>query len=392
MSEGKETMRNKYKHILSGILIALCFTYLGIWIGALFVPNFRHPSIFSLQEKYEKKLENKLVNLLEPSTGIGNIHASVRAEIKRPRIVKKQFDFQTKTETIIHENDPVLKEQSVSILINGSSKNRLSAYERLIKNAIGFNPQRGDKLTVEILPFVPVSFWSFGLSPFYLIRIGGVLFLCILVGIFWLCFEYLGILSKKKSSSNLTMNNNLWQKIENIPTVELVNLLKSSRPEITAFVLYYLSQEKSAEIVNLLSSDYMDQVTLHLNHIEKLPSNDKIVLLKETEEYLTQMIKAFQWSNKNSVFNSDFDKLKNWDNKELQSLLHYVSKTDLINALQIASKEIQEKFQKNIPPDLWETLIQQMQSNPCSKEKSEQAQRKILHTAELLKEKTDALY
>ncbi|MBR6231563.1 MAG: hypothetical protein IKQ99_00510 [Alphaproteobacteria bacterium] len=381
-------MRNKYKHTLSGILIAMCFMCIGVWTGRILsVHNFRRPSIFSLQEKYEKKLENKLVDLLEPTIGIGNIQAAVQAEIKRQKIIKKQFDPQNKTQTVIRENDPVLVGQSISVLINGASKNKLSAYERLIKTAVGFNQERGDKLTVEILPFAPVSFWSFGLSPMWLIRTGGVLFLCILAGIIWLCFEWINIFSQKKNCLTYpASNNDLWQQIENIPTNELANLLKSNRPEITAFVLYRLPQEKSAGIVDLLPTDYMNQVTLHLNHIEKLPPADKSILLQETEEHLVKIVKAFQWNNKTSDFT--FNKLKNWNDKEIQALLHYVSKNDLVNALQIAPKEILEKFQKNIPSDLWETLVQKIQLNSCSKEESEQAQKKILHTAELLKEKT----
>ena len=180
--------------------------------------------------------------------------------------------------------------------------------------------------------------------------------------------------------------NDLWQKLEDIPAEELASLLKSNRPEITAFVLHYLSREKSADIVDLLPVDYMNQVTLHLNHIEKLLPGDKFALLQETEKHLVKIVKAFQWNNKNA--DSVFNGLKNWDDKKLQTLLHYVSKHDLVNALQNAPKEIQEKFQKNIPLDLWESLVQQMQLTPCSKEESEQAQKKIMHTAELLKEKT----
>ena len=386
LSEGKVTMRNKDKHILSGILIAVCFMCFGIWVGVLSVPDFKCPSVFSLQEKYEKKLEKKLVNLLEPVIGIGNIYAAVQTEIKHPEIIKKQFDFKNKTQIITRENEPILAEQSISVLINGASKSNLSSYERLIKNAVGFNPERGDKLTVEILPFVPVSFWSFGLSPICLIRIGGILFLCILIGIVWLFFEWMNIFSRKNTLPSYSINNDLWQKLEDIPAEELASLLKSNRPEITAFVLHYLSREKSADIVDLLPVDYMNQVTLHLNHIEKLLPGDKFALLQETEKHLVKIVKAFQWNNKNA--DSVFNGLKNWDDKKLQTLLHYVSKHDLVNALQNAPKEIQEKFQKNIPLDLWESLVQQMQLTPCSKEESEQAQKKIMHTAELLKEKT----
>ena len=380
-------MRNKYKHILSEILIALCFMGLGIWIGVLLVHDFKRPSIFSLQEKYEKKLENKLIDLLEPTTGIGNIQAAVQAEIKHQNILKRQFDLKNKTQTIIRENDPVLTGQSISVLINGASKNKLSSYERLIKNAVGFNPERGDKLTVEILPFVPIPFWSFGLNPIYLIRIGSILFLLILIGSIWLFFEFIKTLSPQKNYSPFTANKDLWKKIESIPTTQLADLLKSNRPEITAFILYSLSKKKSADIVELLPFDYMNQVTLHLSHIEKLSFDDKSVLLQETEDYLVKIIKAFQWNNKNYSDHFILKNLKNWDDKKLQTLLHYISKHDLIAALQTSPNEIQEKFKKNIPSELWEVLTKQIQLNLYSEEESWEAQRKIMHIAELLKEK-----
>ena len=383
-------MQNKRKRILSGILVAICFLCFGIGIGIFFIPSHNSSSTFLLQEEYEKKLERKLIDLLEPATGIGNIRASIQAEIKHPRIIKKQIYPQA--QVTIQENDPVLVEQSVSVLINGANRSRLSAYERLIKSAINFNNSRGDKLTVEILPFVPIPFWSFGLSPICLIHIGAILFLFFLIGFCWLCVEWINTFSKRTYRQPYILNDNLWEEVKNIPIDKLGDLLKTNRPEITACILFHLSQEKAASVIESLPPDYVNQVILHLDHIEKLSVYERAILLQETENCLAQIIKAFQWNSKNAESDSIFDKLKNWENPELQNLLRYVSKHDLVDALQITSKEIQEKFKKNIPPDLWEKLIQQMQSVHCSKEESKLAQKKIMHIAELLKEKQDALY
>ena len=66
-------------------------------------------------------------------------------------------------------------------------------------------------------------------------------------------------------------------------------------------------------------------------------------------------------------------------------MLHYISKQDLIKAIQNTSLEIQNIFMRNVPPTLWQDLIQQAQLTPCSKGQSLQAQEKIMRLAQLLK-------
>ena len=71
----------------------------------------------------------------------------------------------------------------------------------------------------------------------------------------------------------------------------------------------------------------------------------------------------------------------------MQDLLHYISKQDLIVALQDTSLTVQQAFARNIPPALWQSLIQQTQSMPCSVTDSRKAQDKIIQLAILLKGK-----
>ena len=177
------------------------------------------------------------------------------------------------------------------------------------------------------------------------------------------------------------LKKKLWQETERLSTIQLSNLLKVKRPEITAFILYHLNQEKAAEIIDLLPSEYMNQIILHLKHIEKLNIRDKAVLLQETENHLKEMLKAASITPSHS----SLDELKNWPDINIQDLLHYISKQDLIKAIQNTSLEIQNIFMRNVPPTLWQDLIQQAQLTPCSKGQSLQAQEKIMRLAQLLK-------
>ena len=373
-------MKRKSEHVLLIILIIGCFLLTGI-LGRVFIRHIPRPySTFELQKKYSDLVENKLVRLLEPATGIGNIRASVQAEIRNKNTTQTQFDFSNVTKSVVHEKGPVLVVQSVSVLINETNKNRLPIYQNLIKGAVGFDAERGDTLAVEMLPFVKVPYWTLGLEPICLIRIGAGLILLILLGLFWLAKEIW--IKPKETPASYHSNENLWRQVAEIPAPQLVSLLKTARPEISAFILYKIPQEKASRIIELLPQNYMSQVVLHLDYIEKLAPSDKIFLLQETEEHLKEMLKAIHFA-KSTEPENHFDSLKNWSDVDLQNLLHYVSQKDLEKALQKASLSVQRALSRNIPPALWQSLIQQ---SPCSEKESLQAQEKIMNLAKLLKE------
>ena len=340
-------------------------------------PSFRGSSAFELQEKYARSLENKLVDLLEPVTGIGNIHASVQAEIRHQNITQTLFDFKKATRTVVHEKGPVLMAQSVSVLINGKDKDKFASYQNLIQGAIGFDPERGDRLAVEILPFVKVPLWTLGLSPVYLVRIGAVLFLLILLGIFWLAKE---ALPKRREKLYYLPDKNLWQKAEEFPAEQTAEFLKKKEAEVSAFILNRLTTQKSQEIFYFFPDGYKNQASLHLDHLERLNDFDQFFLLQRAEKVLREMLSKVPEKQKN-----DFNQFQYWKNEEIQNLLHYVHKNDFVKALQTANPAVQQAFMQNIPPALWQEFIRQMRTNPCSKNESDLAQKKILHLAMLLK-------
>ena len=385
-------MKIKIVHALLAILVATCLVLLG---GELIFKVPHHPIFktnFDLQREYSQELENKLVDLLEPAVGVGNVRASVHAEITYQNITETTVNPYTFAKTEIHEKGPFLTEQSVSILINGKNKDQLPVYQRLVESAVGFNAKRGDLLAIEFLPFVKIPLWTLGLNPICLMRIAAVLILFIIIGCFWLTREF--ILASKNSFSTFCIpNESLWQKIEDISSYQLADLLKIRKPETVAFILHHLPQKKAAEIIDFLPADYMEKVVLHLSHIEKLKSQDKYLLLKEVEKDLQEIIQAFSYAQKEKPFClKNFESLKNWTDSDLQSLLQYTSKKDLIKALQQSSLAVQQAFSKNIPPALWHELERQMGLNPCLKEESLKAQEKILNLAKCLKEKENAFY
>ena len=81
-----------------------------------------------------------------------------------------------------------------------------------------------------------------------------------------------------------------------------------------------------------------------------------------------------------------FDDLAKWSDDDLRDLLCYVSKKDLAKALKTSSLSVQNTLARNIPPAVWQDLVQQAQQLFCSEEESHQAQDKFMHLAELLKE------
>lgn len=378
-------MKTKFVHTLLAILIATCLMLLGIELIFKIPYQPFYKTTFDLQKEYTKELENKLINLLEPAVGIGNVRASVHAEITYQNITETTVNPYTFAQTKIHEKGPILTEQSVSILINDKNKEKLPIYQRLVKSAVGFNAGRGDLLSIEMLPFVKVPLWTLGLSPIFLVRIAAILILLIIIASFWLVKQLLS------SSNNLivprTINESIWQQIEDIPSYQLALLLKIKRPETTATILYCLSHEKMSEIVALLPSDYMKKVVLHLSHIEKLTFKDKNFLFYKTEQDLQEIIQAFDYLKKTQQSGSTaFELLKNWSDSDLRNLLRYISKKDLIKALQQSSLAIQQSFSRNIPSALWYDFVQQMENNPCSKNESLEAQEKIVDIAQHLKE------
>ena len=271
---------------------------------------------------------------------------------------------------------------SVSVLINEKDENKFPSYQNLIKGAIGFDVRRGDYLILERLPFIKVPLWTLGLSPIVLMRIGTGLIFLILIGIFWLIREWIHSRSKVSVPYYLP-DEKLWKQAENLSCFQLADQLKIKRPEITAFILYYLSQEKRNEIIELFSEYTREQVFLHLNHIEKLDSAGKTFLLKETEKKLREVLKNLHLGKTESLF----EELINWTDENIQKLLYYVSKQDLIKALQYTSLSVQQVFARNVPPAIWQELIKKVQENPCLKTESYEAQEKIIHIAQLLKEK-----
>ena len=368
-------MKGKSIHVLSIVLIMGCLCA-GILGSVLLRPSFYPLSSFELQEKYAAQLENKLVNLLEPATGIGNVRASVQAEIRHQNTRQSSMNFKNGTRTTFHEKGPILVAQSVSVLINGKDKNKLSSYQNLVKGAVGFDVNRGDSLIVEMLPFAKVPLWTLGLTPLWLIRIAAVLLILITGGVFWLFYERKR--SPKKIKKSYILDEHLWHQAELISPQQIAFFLQKISPEITATILHHFSSTKATEVVENFASPYKDWVSMHLDYVEKLKNQD--FLLKKAEEELREILKNFPQDTLSTL-----NQFQSWSDKDIQNLLRYVSKNDFIRALQRMPFSVRQIFERNIPPTLWQEFIQKMQRMPCLESESLQAQEKMINLAELLK-------
>ena len=363
-----------------GLLLVVPVFCLCMGIGLCFMTDFFpvHKNIFQLQNEYAQHLEKKVVRLLEPATGIGNVRATINAQITHKNITKTHINFQNQTRTISQETGPVLLNQSVSVLINEKDKNKFYAYQNLVKNAIGFDPKRGDKLTVELLPFVKIPLWTLGLTPICLMRIGAILALALFCGIAWLCREWMR-LHEKKAPFVPSPDKTLWKKAEDIPAYQWGEIFPKIPPETGAFLLFHFGKEKSAQIIDLLPIEYTKQVILHLNHIEKLSFAEQNFLLQSTESYIKKTLDTL-------AMTFPFDQVKTWQHIDIPQLLQYVSKKDLINALKTAPQVICHLFQNHIPPLLWQELSSAIATVLCSDAESQTAKEKIMQTVHLLQE------
>ncbi len=361
-------MKSKGFQVLFLSVAICCFMY----VGGLFCQRFYPKSPFALQYEYAQQLENKLINLLEPATGVGNIRASVRAEITNKNIVQKQYNPFTLTETIERQRGPVLEKQFISVLINERDKGKMSAYQNLIKGAAGYDPKRGDFLSIEMLPFPKVPLWTFGLTPICLMRLAGILTLFIVLGIFWLVKE------RKKTGKTMKFvvsNNPLWEKAEKIPSPYLAEELKRKNPEVTATILHSISIEKASELMEFFDNYYKNQISLHLNYIEKL--GVQRYLLQKAEKTIYQILKSQR--------KTPFHQFLNWKDEDIQNILRYVHRKDFVKAIQVLDPCVQTVFKRNIPPALWQEIMTEARLTPATKEESLKSQEKILKLAHLLK-------
>ena len=374
-------------------------------------------SIFELQQEYAQQIRNDLTHLLEPIVGPGNVQTAAQVRLQQidQTVVSNEWEsaYKQNTTTTRYQG-PALKTQHVSILLNSTNRILEKDAWALVESALGIDFSQGDTLTIKMIPFVQIPFWSFGIARLTLIRIAGTLMLLGSILLFILIYLY------QKSQlirhvQHLRPNEALWKKAIQLPVASLSNALSSLSPEVSAFILYRFPNELSGKITNLLPSEYVAQIMLHMNHLTNLSPQAFQNLLIQSEHCLMRLVqknvpvssaeKAAQILNqsyqKENIFNImnqqdskasqniqlsalTLDNLANWTDHNFQILLQNLDKKTAVLALQTAPLKLHQRFAENLPVDAWQKISDQCRQMPGTLLESQQAQQRMLDIAKNL--------
>ncbi len=407
-------MLQKAIHTLRILLLTGIFFVCG-WCLYLF-QNQNEKSLFDLQQEYAEQIQKNLNNLLEPVVGAGNIQTMAQVQLQQinQTIVTKELSptNQQITKTT-HYQGPALKTQHISIVVNQNNQSIQNDLWNLVESAVGIDFNQGDTLSIRIIPFVQVPFWSFGIARITLIRIAGILSLVVILFVGLLIFLYQKANINSQVSS-VHPNEKLWQKAIQIPIIRLSNALSGISAEVSAFILYRFPTELSQKITNLMPSEYVAQVMLHMEHLENLNYHAYKNLLTRSEMFLWHLTKniisdSHQKSGeildklyqKEAIFDSikqqnpqsaqqihlstlDLDDLADLSDTNFQILLQYIDKKTAILTLQIAPLRFHQKFAKNLPVDAWAELSDKCRQMPGTLMECQEARQKILDIAKNL--------
>lgn len=227
---------------------------------------------------------------------------------------------------------------------------------------------------------------------------------------------------REQSSSNLSsaLHQPLWQELSEIPTQTLSARLMSIRPEISAYILYQFSSEKASELIQNFSEKKATQVLLHLSHIGHLNEATNMKMEEEalvatrqildtihtptgsekTSEILSRLAdtdlgqtvikdlseKDPSLAHKLAFSLIRFEDLSNWPNSSIQTLLKNTSKTTALAALAGATESVKSAVKRNVPPKIWEQLVNEIQSaeKDLTTDQILAARKKIITTAQTL--------
>jgi len=176
------------KNLLKALLILCLATCCGFAL-VLFVAEKEKPfpvipipteneQFLILQKKYEQNLEQSIINLLEPLAGRGKVRVSAKIELN---LKNAQTKHRTETQNLPNEQliantslytdvsekhiQNSIQKQHIGIVVDGNvsndtqhiyqprSQRELNAYFRLVQSAVGYDPQRGDTLEIQNIPF-----------------------------------------------------------------------------------------------------------------------------------------------------------------------------------------------------------------------------------------------
>ena len=217
-------------------------------------------------------------------------------------------------------------------------------------------------------------------------------------------------------------NPDLWSSLTPMDNQVLAEYLQNLQPEMTAFILYHQDAEKAAKIMPYFPPQYTTRVMTHLTHIGRISLPTHYKLEKQAEEAVKSILDRAQIQSgdkKASEILSHLDKtqesdimsalyqqapelakritrhliqfkdIAGWSDETIRTLLRHTSKKTAAEALVGTDTPVQQAIARNVPPQVWSDLYNQITANKNLDPKDvAAAQDKIISTAqELLAQK-----
>lgn len=168
-------MLKNFLYVLEFFILACIFFVAGQLVSASNFSASEEVQLFQLQNRYSQQIKNELEASLESLVGPGNAKAFVRISLKKTQL-NTQKRLSNKAITTLNQSQAiVIDQQHIGLLLNTTTPFKLDSYKTFVESALGINPQMGDTLSIEILPFYQHSFFTFGLSRLTLIRLAGIM-------------------------------------------------------------------------------------------------------------------------------------------------------------------------------------------------------------------------
>lgn len=222
-------------------------------------------------------------------------------------------------------------------------------------------------------------------------------------------------LGKDSESSLLSL-------LKNVDLQQLLNFLRSEHPQTIALILSYLRSEQAAVILQALAKELQAEVAMRIvsigqispgivKKIERVLSRELSLLSNEaklravggtkaTAEILSHVDRATEkeilerLEKKNVSLAEEvkklmfvFEDILALDDRAIQRVLREVATKDLALALKGASKDLREKFFKNMSARATETIKEDMElMGPVRVRQVEEVQQKIVDTTKKLEE------
>jgi len=216
--------------------------------------------------------------------------------------------------------------------------------------------------------------------------------------------------------------SNLLSLLENVDLQQLLNFLRSEHPQTIALILSYLKSEQAAIVLQALPKELQGEVTMRIINIGQISPG----IVKKIERVLTRELSHLSDEAKLRVVGGTraaaeilnrvdratekeildrlekknlslaeevkklmfvFEDILVLDDRAIQRVLREVDTKDLSLALKGASKDLKEKFFKNMSSRAQETIKEDMElMGPVRVRQVEEVQQKIVDTTRRLEE------